>query len=153
MHVDIPAEITRQRQSMLDRNFFVLGRHHKKDSKHVHLISKAFLYVRRQDGELQVTFLVERLKLQRIQFLQRGSHPMSRKSFLRMDNCFDGINTTYSTFFWTTQADKYLHHHTTSTWQKGIKGEQIVVVETRIKTVASHGLEHHNNRLECFTTH
>ena len=69
MHVDIPGETIRQWQSMLNR--FVLGRKHKKDARHVHLISKEFLYLRRQDGGLQVPFLVGRLKLQRIQFLQQ----------------------------------------------------------------------------------
>nr|CCA27626.1 hypothetical protein UM06265.1 [Albugo laibachii Nc14] len=69
MHVDIPIDTIRQWQSMLNR--FVLGRKHKKDSKHVHLISKAFLYLRRQDDGLQIPFLVRRLKLQRIQFLQQ----------------------------------------------------------------------------------
>nr|CCA18927.1 AlNc14C59G4390 [Albugo laibachii Nc14] len=55
MHVDIPSETIRQWQSMLNR--FVLGRTHKKDSKHVHLISKDFLYLRRQYGGLHIPFL------------------------------------------------------------------------------------------------
>ena len=50
MHVDIPAETIRQWQSMLNR--FVLGWKHKEDSKHVHLIGKEFLYLRRQDRGL-----------------------------------------------------------------------------------------------------
>ena len=69
MHVDIPAETIRQWQSMLDR--ILLGRKHKKKCKARSFHPKKFLYLRRQDGGLQVPILVGRLKLERIPIPQQ----------------------------------------------------------------------------------
>lgn len=46
---------------------------------------------------------------------------------------FDGIMTTYTAFVWTTKADWYIHHRTTSKWENGSMGEHSFLVKTALK--------------------
>lgn len=64
IHAYISAETIRHCKSMINR--LMLGRKDKTDLKHVQLLSKPFLYLRRQNGGLQVLFSMGRPNVQRI---------------------------------------------------------------------------------------
>lgn len=132
-------------------NWCVLGRKHKKYLKHVHVNNKEFLYFRRQDGGVWVSFFVGGWSYNAFNS-SISSHPMHRKLFLRTDQQLR--RNYYSLYNLPLDHKSRLVHSPSHHIEMGkwFNGRAQLLGENRINNVASDGLNHCNFILECSTT-